>query len=119
MKGSSFPLYFLDRIPFSFNYNRQEVMMKWAPIDEPVQKLAEIVLPDFDLFMIKSKAMQEVRNSFLFLLSAYFQPYPAGMWDELHVVLLFERRFIWYFMQAYLPTYLTIFIRYCHSNRVY
>ncbi|KHJ85127.1 hypothetical protein OESDEN_15152 [Oesophagostomum dentatum] len=23
---------------------------------------------------------------------------------------MFERRFIWYFMQAYLPTYLTIFI---------
>lgn len=40
------------------------------------------------------------------------QPYPAGWWDELHVRLTFERRYIWYFMQAYLPTYLTIFIRY-------
>ncbi|KAE9417386.1 hypothetical protein Angca_009111, partial [Angiostrongylus cantonensis] len=39
------------------------------------------------------------------------QPYPAGWWDELHVRLTFERRYIWYFMQAYLPTYLTIFIR--------
>lgn len=33
------------------------------------------------------------------------------MWDELHVRLTFERRYIWYFMQAYVPTYLTIFIR--------
>ncbi|EPB68193.1 Neurotransmitter-gated ion-channel transmembrane region [Ancylostoma ceylanicum] len=32
------------------------------------------------------------------------------MWDELHVQIMFERRFVWYFMQAYLPTYLTIFI---------
>uniref|UniRef100_A0A8R1EJD4 Neur_chan_LBD domain-containing protein n=1 Tax=Caenorhabditis japonica TaxID=281687 RepID=A0A8R1EJD4_CAEJA len=38
-------------------------------------------------------------------------PCKAGMWDELHVTIIFERRFIWYFMQAYLPTYLTIFIR--------
>ncbi|VDM73080.1 unnamed protein product [Strongylus vulgaris] len=37
-------------------------------------------------------------------------PYPAGMWDELHVQIMFERRFVWYFMQAYLPTYLTILI---------
>ncbi|CAI4231287.1 unnamed protein product [Auanema sp. JU1783] len=80
----------------SFNYNRQEVMMKWADISEPVYKVNEIVLPDFDLFKIKAKAVRE--------------PYPAGMWDELHVTLMFRRRFIWYFMQAYLPTYLTIFI---------
>ncbi|KAK6045957.1 Neurotransmitter-gated ion-channel ligand binding domain protein [Cooperia oncophora] len=80
----------------SFNYNNQEVRMRWSTIDEPVQPMAQIVLPDFDLFKIKAVRKEE--------------PYPAGMWDELHVMIMFERRFVWYFMQAYLPTYLTIFI---------
>ncbi|PIO66303.1 Neurotransmitter-gated ion-channel ligand binding domain protein [Teladorsagia circumcincta] len=80
----------------SFNYNNQEVRMRWSAIDEPVQPMAPIVLPDFDLFKITANRKEE--------------PYPAGMWDELHVIIMFERRFIWYFMQAYLPTYLTIFI---------
>ncbi|VDO17596.1 unnamed protein product [Haemonchus placei] len=70
--------------------------MRWSAIDEPVQPMAAIVLPDFDLFKISANRKEE--------------PYPAGMWDELHVIIMFERRFIWYFMQAYLPTYLTIFI---------
>ncbi|CAL2039708.1 unnamed protein product [Caenorhabditis brenneri] len=80
----------------SFNYNRQEVEMKWSDAEYPVFNLSKIVLPDFDLFEIQTERKQE--------------NYPAGMWDELHVTIIFERRFIWYFMQAYLPTYLTIFI---------
>ncbi|KAK5985223.1 Acetylcholine-gated chloride channel subunit acc-2 [Trichostrongylus colubriformis] len=80
----------------SFNYNNQEVRMRWTTIDEPVQPMGAIVLPDFDLFKISANRKEE--------------PYPAGMWDELHVIIMFERRFVWYFMQAYLPTYLTIFI---------
>uniref|UniRef100_A0A1I7XNV8 Neur_chan_memb domain-containing protein n=1 Tax=Heterorhabditis bacteriophora TaxID=37862 RepID=A0A1I7XNV8_HETBA len=83
--------------PFNFNYNNQEVQMRWAEHNpDPVATMAPIVLPDFDLIKISPT-----------LVSA---PYPAGMWDELHVRLTFERRYIWYFMQAYLPTYLTIFI---------
>ncbi|KHJ81270.1 hypothetical protein OESDEN_19044 [Oesophagostomum dentatum] len=80
----------------SFNYNNQEVRMRWAEIEQPVVPLAEIMLPDFDLFRISAHRQEE--------------PYPAGMWDELHMQIMFERRFIWYFMQAYLPTYLSIFI---------
>ncbi|KAE9419126.1 hypothetical protein Angca_004212 [Angiostrongylus cantonensis] len=80
----------------SFNYNNQEVRMRWSNTDEPVRPMAPIVLPDFDLFKITANRKEE--------------PYPAGMWDELHVMIMFERRFIWFFMQAYLPTYLTIFI---------
>ncbi|CAA94228.1 Acetylcholine-gated chloride channel subunit acc-2 [Caenorhabditis elegans] len=80
----------------SFNYNRQEVEMRWSDAEHPVFNLSKIMLPDFDLFEIQTERRQE--------------PYPAGMWDELHVTIIFERRFIWYFMQAYLPTYLTIFI---------
>ncbi|CAI4222545.1 unnamed protein product [Auanema sp. JU1783] len=81
----------------SFNYNNQEVQMRWSKRDpSPVYTIAPIVLPDFDLIKVKPSRVTE--------------PYPAGMWDELHVRLTFERRHIWYFMQAYLPTYLTIFI---------
>ncbi|CAJ0960663.1 unnamed protein product, partial [Mesorhabditis belari] len=81
----------------SFNYNNQEVQMRWSTDQAgAVKKLVDIVLPDFDLIDIRTDHVVE--------------PYPAGMWDELHVHLTFERRYIWYFMQAYLPTYLTIFI---------
>ncbi|CAJ0601705.1 unnamed protein product [Cylicocyclus nassatus] len=79
----------------SFNYNNQEVRMRWFD-EDPVRPLSPITLPDFDLFRISATRKEE--------------PYPAGMWDELHMQIMFERRFIWYFMQAYLPTYLTIFI---------
>ncbi|GMS79603.1 hypothetical protein PENTCL1PPCAC_1778, partial [Pristionchus entomophagus] len=88
----------------SFNYNNQEVQMNWAAetFDDkgnmiaPIQLLSQIVLPDYDLIKFTARKQKE--------------PYPAGMWDELHFELVFERRYIWYFMQAYLPTYLTIFI---------
>uniref|UniRef100_A0A915CWT1 Neurotransmitter-gated ion-channel ligand-binding domain-containing protein n=1 Tax=Ditylenchus dipsaci TaxID=166011 RepID=A0A915CWT1_9BILA len=81
----------------SFNYNNQEVRMRWNPLTEnPVYAIGTILLPDFDLVKISSSLVVE--------------PYPAGMWDELHVKMSFERRYVWYFMQAYVPTYLTIFI---------
>ncbi|VDM91978.1 unnamed protein product, partial [Litomosoides sigmodontis] len=79
----------------SFNYNNQEVRMRWIN-SNPVYAVSEILLPDFILINITATRRME--------------KYPAGMWDELHVNLTFERRCIWYFMQAYVPTYLTIFI---------
>jgi hypothetical protein len=81
----------------SFNYNNQEVRMRWNPMtSDPVSTTGPMLLPDFDMIRIESLHVVE--------------PYPAGMWDELHVKLTFKRRYVWYFMQAYVPTYLTIFI---------
>uniref|UniRef100_A0A0N5AWG8 Ligand-gated ion channel 50 n=1 Tax=Syphacia muris TaxID=451379 RepID=A0A0N5AWG8_9BILA len=81
----------------SFNYNNQEVRMRWNPfVKEAVYPTGPIVLPDFNLVNIETSLKNE--------------PYPAGMWDELHVTLTFERRCVWYFMQGYVPTYFTIFI---------
>ncbi|KIH64859.1 Neurotransmitter-gated ion-channel ligand binding domain protein [Ancylostoma duodenale] len=37
--------------------------------------------------------------------------YPAGVWNELTMTFVFSRRYGWYIFQAYIPTYLTIFIR--------
>ncbi|CAD5224678.1 unnamed protein product [Bursaphelenchus okinawaensis] len=81
----------------SFNYNNQEVRMRWNPMNgNPVYAIGSILLPDFDLIRIEAELKVE--------------PYPAGMWDELHVRLSFGRRSVWYFMQAYVPSYLTICI---------
>ncbi|EYC29871.1 hypothetical protein Y032_0005g2309 [Ancylostoma ceylanicum] len=43
----------------SFNYNNQEVRMRWSEIEQPVQPMAEIVLPDFDLFKISANRIEE------------------------------------------------------------
>ena len=83
----------------SFNYNAEEVKMRWLTKTAPVLLLKEpIELPDFTL--INWTVVREA------------VPYPAGVWDELTIKLLFERRYGWYVLQAYVPTYLTIFIRY-------
>ncbi|KAI6200051.1 hypothetical protein M3Y96_00692400 [Aphelenchoides besseyi] len=81
----------------SFNYNNQEVQMRWNPTNgNPVYAIGEILLPDFEMTKIVAE-LQVV-------------PYPAGMWDELHVRFTFKRRLAYYFLQAYMPVYLTIFI---------
>ncbi|KIH68841.1 Neurotransmitter-gated ion-channel ligand binding domain protein [Ancylostoma duodenale] len=56
--------------PFSFNYNNQEVRMRWSEIEQPVQPMAEIVLPDFDLFKISANRIEEK------VLEAQFQSFP-------------------------------------------
>ncbi|VDK42508.1 unnamed protein product [Anisakis simplex] len=81
----------------SFNYNNQEVRMRWnTDRPDPVYMLRPINLPDFDIQKIDPVLVRVV--------------YAAGMWDELQVRFTFKRRYVWYFLQSYVPTYLTIFI---------
>ncbi|VIO99730.1 Hypothetical glycine receptor like protein T20B12.9 in chromosome III, putative [Brugia malayi] len=81
----------------SFSYNNQEVDMRWINTKEPLILLKdEILLPDFVLSNY---------NTSIALVS-----YPAGIWNELTMTFTFTRRYGWYIFQAYVPTYLTIFI---------
>ncbi|CAI4227018.1 unnamed protein product [Auanema sp. JU1783] len=81
----------------SFSYNNQEVDMQWVNWTDGLTLLKkEIVLPDFVLTNYTTSIKQEI--------------YPAGVWNELTMSFVFSRRYGWYIFQAYIPTYLTIFI---------
>ncbi|KRZ20095.1 Replication factor C subunit 1, partial [Trichinella pseudospiralis] len=96
MDLSSFPLDMqkCTLIYQSFNYNSDEVKMRWG--EGKVFQMKQFSLPDFDLVNISTRV--EIHIS------------PAGVWDELYVTFTFQRRYVWYVLQAYIPTYLTIFI---------
>uniref|UniRef100_A0A914W1Z9 Uncharacterized protein n=1 Tax=Plectus sambesii TaxID=2011161 RepID=A0A914W1Z9_9BILA len=79
----------------SFNYNTGDVRMKWNQ-PAPVILFKEIELPDFTMVNYSVVAVEQM--------------YPAGWWDELTVTFVFRRRYGWYILQGYIPTYLTIFI---------
>ncbi|CAO4372918.1 unnamed protein product [Caenorhabditis nigoni] len=95
----------LKRFPFdkqkcyltfeSFNYNTGEVRMSWNQ-PYPVILLKRIDLPDFKLVNFSVIAVEQM--------------YPAGWWDELTVVFVFQRRYGWYVLQGYIPTMVTIVI---------
>ncbi|MCP9266009.1 Ligand-gated ion channel 50 [Dirofilaria immitis] len=72
-----------------------EVRMKW---NEPhaVLMFKDIELPDFTLVNYTTSVIEA--------------EYAAGLWDELTVSFTFKRRYGWYILQGYIPTYLTIFI---------
>lgn len=38
------------------------------------------------------------------------QNYPPGQWDQLAVVFLFNRKYGFYILQAYVPAYITVFM---------
>jgi hypothetical protein len=69
--------------------------MNWSPLG--VSKMREkMELADYELGKIENIRNEEI--------------YPAGLWHELTMKFHFKRRAGWYILQAYLPTYLTIFI---------
>ncbi|VDO63412.1 unnamed protein product [Onchocerca flexuosa] len=79
----------------SYNYNIQEVRMKWNK-PHAVLMFKDIELPDFTLVNYTTSIIEA--------------EYAAGLWDELTVSFTFKRRYGWYILQGYIPTYLTIFI---------
>ncbi|VDK64159.1 unnamed protein product [Anisakis simplex] len=78
----------------SYSHNSEEVKLKW--MDEAVTLMKQIQLPDFDMVFFRA-------NNETML-------YPNGYWDQLQVVFTFKRRYGFYILQAYVPTYLTIIV---------
>ncbi|TKR72204.1 hypothetical protein L596_019693 [Steinernema carpocapsae] len=81
----------------SYSYNTAEVRILWrdwdaVTIPDPNAKK----LPDFELVHISN------HNATLL--------YTAGLWDQLEVVMVFRRLYGYYVLQAYMPTYLSVFI---------
>ncbi|EPB77156.1 Neurotransmitter-gated ion-channel ligand binding domain protein [Ancylostoma ceylanicum] len=64
----------------SFSYNNEEVRMRWNARRKPVFALKPLQITDFTLKEITPAVIR--RN------------YPAGMWDELVVTFVFERRWL-------------------------
>ncbi|KHJ98606.1 hypothetical protein OESDEN_01409 [Oesophagostomum dentatum] len=84
---------------------KEVVQLRW--MDEAVTLMKPIQLPDFDLVNFVTK-----KENLL---------YPNGYWDQLQascptavnyfqVVFTFKRRYGFYIIQAYVPTYLTIIV---------
>ncbi|CAJ0572745.1 unnamed protein product, partial [Mesorhabditis spiculigera] len=81
----------------SYSYNTAEVRIVWrdweaVSIPDPDSKL----LPDFELIGFQHSSQTLV--------------YTAGLWDQLEVVFQFRRLYGYYVLQAYMPTYLSVFI---------
>nr|ACJ65067.1 Lgc-53 [Haemonchus contortus] len=81
----------------SYSYNTAEVRIvwrDWEPVSIPDPNSKN--LPDFEL------VQYEHRNATLV--------YTAGLWDQLEVEFTFRRLYGYYVLQAYMPTYLSVFI---------
>lgn len=75
----------------SFNYHKDEVRMRWKTDSPAISKLKEIILADYNLVGFDVNERDQL--------------YPAGIWVELDALFYFERRYGFYIMQAYVPTY--------------
>ncbi|KAK0390495.1 hypothetical protein QR680_019378 [Steinernema hermaphroditum] len=81
----------------SYSYNTAEVRIIWRDWDPvTIADPSAKKLPDFELVDISN------HNATLL--------YTAGLWDQLEVVFVFRRLYGYYVLQAYMPTYLSVFI---------
>ncbi len=81
----------------SYPYSNFEVGLIWIPWGQPVSFPSHGTrMSDFTFFYHSLKEVKE--------------KYTAGMWDQLHVNLYFKRLWGYYILQAYLPTYISVFI---------
>ncbi|CAJ0581882.1 unnamed protein product, partial [Mesorhabditis spiculigera] len=80
----------------SYSFNVGKVRLHWKRQGDPVGFMEEIRLPDFQM------------TSFIHEKVTY--QYPAGVWDQLNIKLMFRRRHGFYLLQIYLPTYCMVLI---------
>lgn len=79
-----------------YSFNSDEVKLEW--FEDPAITLMKknMELPDFKLI-----AWSATNSTLL---------YPNGNWDRLEVTFIFRRRYGFFILQAYVPTYLTIIV---------
>ncbi|VDN27298.1 unnamed protein product [Cylicostephanus goldi] len=78
----------------SYSYNTATVRIDWMPV--AITVLDDISLPDFDLAGFRT--------------FKHTEQYKAGEWYRLTVELTFKRRYGFYILQMYFPTYISVFI---------
>lgn len=79
----------------SYSYNNQRVKLAWLP-SAPLTFMKNIELPDFVLTSwVTFEGTLE---------------YPNGIWSQLNATFVFKRRYGFFVLQAYTPTYMTIFV---------
>ncbi|CAB3408777.1 unnamed protein product [Caenorhabditis bovis] len=78
----------------SYSYNTASVSVEW--MSSPVTVMPEISLADFALSGIRTTRHTEV--------------YKAGEWYRLTVEFEFSRKYGFYILQLYMPTYISLFI---------
>ncbi|MCP9256894.1 Serotonin-gated chloride channel [Dirofilaria immitis] len=78
----------------SYSHNKDEVMLQW--MKNAITLMKPVQLPDFELVHYR------INNETVL--------YPNGYWDQLQVIFTFKRRYGFYILQAYIPTYLTIIV---------
>uniref|UniRef100_A0A915IJZ8 Uncharacterized protein n=1 Tax=Romanomermis culicivorax TaxID=13658 RepID=A0A915IJZ8_ROMCU len=79
----------------SYSYNNQRVKLEWLH-SAPLTFIRPIELPDFSL-----TSWSTVKTTL---------EYPNGFWDQLNATFVFKRRYGFFVLQAYTPTYMTIFV---------
>lgn len=79
----------------SYSYNSQRVRLEWFE-EAPITLIKKMELPDFTL--IDWQAHHSTVQ------------YPNGAWDQLRAEFVFKRRYGFFILQAYVPTYMTIFV---------
>ncbi len=81
----------------SYPYNNAEVHLEWMTVPVTVSDLMKnIRLPDFEFYNFTHHKRTV--------------SYTAGDWDQLLVVFYFKRLHGYYILQAYLPSYVSVFI---------
>uniref|UniRef100_A0A915J4D0 Uncharacterized protein n=1 Tax=Romanomermis culicivorax TaxID=13658 RepID=A0A915J4D0_ROMCU len=79
----------------SYSFNAEEVNLNWMD-HNAVVLMKKLELPDFKMVAWSAKKSN--------------LPYPNGDWDRLMVTFVFRRRYGFFVLQAYIPTYLTIVV---------
>ncbi|CAJ0939046.1 unnamed protein product, partial [Mesorhabditis belari] len=80
----------------SYSFNVGKVRLHWKRHGDPVDFIEKVQLPDFHM------------TTFIHEKVTY--QYPAGVWDQLNIKMMFRRSYEFYIIQVYLPTYCMVLI---------